>query len=250
MLEYMTIPPTIIMAERFPITPNKLEPMTDPMPIVTTAESVDSTPHVETIPRVEVTSVDTLIPSNDARSETITSKVDIPLEDRQLTPKEWLFIECYLSNGWNKAQAVRDAGYKCKSDESFRSKGYTLAGDPRIKRAIDIRQAELRTSMRARTEVNREYILEKLRTLAEMAMSREVIKVEGKTIALYQPNASVRAWELIGKEVDGMFVDRTADVSDSLRERESQLAILKQAQAIVDREAKSKEMAPFTKVDP
>jgi phage terminase small subunit len=166
---------------------------------------------------------------------------------RPLTRLESDFVEHYLGN-LNATQACKNAGYRCRNDLGYRAKGAKLVKLPHIKRVIDIRRAELQISLRAKTEINRAYILERLRTLAEMTMRVEAVRQEGKTIVLYQPQASARCWELLGKEVEGMFVDRTADVSDSLKEREAERAIIKKAHAIVNKAETDEKSAQYARV--
>jgi phage terminase small subunit len=156
-----------------------------------------------------------------------------------LTMKEKTFIENYLTNGYVGSQACKDSGYKCSTDEGFRVKASQLLRKPNVKRVLDIRREEVETKLKANTEITRELVLERLHALAVMTMEKTAIKQEGKTIVLYQPQASARCWELLGKEI-GMFIDRTADVSETLTERTKQLAILKQARAMVEQGKHSK----------
>ena len=158
--------------------------------------------------------------------------------DKPLTAKELAFVEHYLGDAiQNGTLATKLAGFRCKSEEAHRTRGSWLLKKPNVAKVINVRRAELQAKMRENTEITREYILERLRTLAEMTMSKKALPIEGskKTIVLYQPQAAARCWELLGKEIAGMFIDRTADVSDSLRDRERQLELVKKAVALVTR---------------
>ncbi len=61
---------------------------------------------------------------------------------KKLNPKQKLWVENYLSNGFNASLAAKEAGYKCKSDLGFRKMGYENRTKPHIKARIEERLTE------------------------------------------------------------------------------------------------------------
>lgn len=61
---------------------------------------------------------------------------------KKLSEKHYLFIERYIENGFNGAEAYRKA-FNMESLEVSKRKAYELLQDPLIKKAIEERQAEL-----------------------------------------------------------------------------------------------------------
>lgn len=57
------------------------------------------------------------------------------MSDKELTPKELLFCEIYLSNKFNGAEAYIDAGYK--ATEYARQEAYKLTTKPYIRKYLD-----------------------------------------------------------------------------------------------------------------
>jgi len=57
------------------------------------------------------------------------------MSDKELTPKELLFCEIYLSNKFNGAEAYVDAGYK--ATEYARQEAYKLTTKPYIRKYLD-----------------------------------------------------------------------------------------------------------------
>ena len=187
-------------------------------------------------------SVDTLISSKDdpRQPNASESDKDIPKE-RPLTPKEWLLIECYLSNGGNQKQATIDAGYKCKSDGGYRALSTKLFRKPNVARALYKRREEVKARIRANTEISAGEILDEVIQLARLASKPGAIVIHGKTIVTYQPHAAARCWELVGGQTHNMFTIKTADMSDTVKEREKQLDVVKQAYAVLKREKERQE---------
>ena len=110
------------------------------------------------------------------------------LQDK-LSPKEKLFVESYCSNGYNAAEATRQAGYATKYPNKVGSQNLAR---PRVKEAIRLLQAD---KMEAVT-VSPDYVLRKLVKPVEAAES------EGNH------TATLRGLELMAKHL-GMFIERT-----------------------------------------
>lgn len=58
---------------------------------------------------------------------------------KKLNTKQKLWADYYLSNGFNKSLAARQAEYKCKSDAGFRKIGWENSTKPHIKEYIEKR---------------------------------------------------------------------------------------------------------------
>jgi phage terminase small subunit len=166
---------------------------------------------------------------------------EIALEDRPLTPKEQIFVLNYCGNGFNASQAHRDSGYAAKSDASHGVRACIVLQKPNVRKAVLLKRKEMQAILQARTSLDREWVLRNLQEIVETAKQVEAIQSHGKTVVKWQPQAAVRALELIGKEVAGMFIDRTADVSDTVREREQQLELVRKALALVERQRQETE---------
>ena len=54
------------------------------------------------------------------------------ITDKHFTSREISFIFAYLANGGNAAQACREAGYRCKSDNAMARQGSDLLRDSKI----------------------------------------------------------------------------------------------------------------------
>lgn len=168
--------------------------------------------------------------TEEVEPESVEPKTDA--SDKPLSQREQLFVIAYCGNGYNGLEAFKTAGYPAKTDGSRRVRASFLRRQPNIMKAIEKRRAEIQTKLKVSTELDREYVMNNLRDIVETAKLVDAVKCDGKTVSKYQPNAAVRALELIGKEVAGMFVERTADVTDSIREREAQVALIKKAIAL------------------
>lgn len=110
-----------------------------------------------------------------------------PAAERPLTVKEKAFVERHLVHG-NGAQAVREAGYRCKDAAGM---AYELLGRPLVQKALQAARADLSK----RNELDADWVLGRLR---KEALSRRI----GSSHA-----ARVRALELIGKQL-GMFKEK------------------------------------------
>jgi phage terminase small subunit len=155
--------------------------------------------------------------------------------DKPLTPAEQLFVDHYCGNGFNATDAHEAAGFPAKNHNSHKSRGSALCAKINVRKAILLRRREMQVKIQEKTEMDREWVLRELQDVVRVAKQVEAVKSDGKTVVKYQPQAAVRALELIGKEVAGMFVERTADVTDSVREREKQLSLVKRALEILEK---------------
>lgn len=147
---------------------------------------------------------------------------------KPLSPKEKAFVHHYLNNGYVATKAAKSAGYTARNEDSFRVVASTVFSRKNVSRAIELGKRDVETRLANTSHLNRQWVLDKLAQIVITAMEVKAIKKAGKAIVQYQPQAAVRALELIGKEVAGMFVDRTADVTDQVRERERHLLAIKE----------------------
>lgn len=111
-----------------------------------------------------------------------------PIEDRELTLKQKLFVEAYVSSDGNLTEAARKAGYKGNNLNKVASE---LKAKPHIKKAID----ELTAKKIKELNVTKEYVLRKL--------VRTVEKAEDDN----NHGATLRGLELLAKHL-GMFIER------------------------------------------
>lgn len=111
-----------------------------------------------------------------------------PIEDRELTLKQNLFVEAYVSSDGNLTEAARKAGYKGNNLNKVASE---LKAKPHIKKAID----ELTAKKIKELNVTKEYVLRKL--------VRTVEKAEDDN----NHGATLRGLELLAKHL-GMFIER------------------------------------------
>jgi len=111
-----------------------------------------------------------------------------PTEDRELTLKQKLFVEAYVSSDGNLTEAARKAGYKGNNLNKVASE---LKTKPNVKKAID----ELTAKKIKELNVTKEYVLRKL--------VRTVEKAEDDN----NHSATLRGLELLAKHL-GMFIER------------------------------------------
>ena len=128
-----------------------------------------------------------------------------------LTPKEFRYVESYISNGGNKTGAARAAGYKSPA-----TLGGRLFDRPKIRNYID----SLMAKSLDRVEIKQGYILEKLKKIAERCMQEAPVMVfdyekkelvqlqdeEGRNVWKFDAANAIRALELLGKS-QGMWTD-------------------------------------------
>lgn len=144
------------------------------------------------------------------------------------------FVEAILA-GNSQGSAYIQAGYTAKNGAVARTCASRLLTKANVQGLLNQRRIEMMPSLQAHTEITREYVLKGLKALAELASQPRAIKSEGRTIILWQPNAACRALELLGRECpEPLFIERRADVTEALREREANLALLKKARDIID----------------
>ena len=67
------------------------------------------------------------------------------MSEVKLTPKQILFIDCYIANGGNGTQAAEDAGYK-GSRETLAAIAYENLNKPHIKAEIERRLSQFMTA--------------------------------------------------------------------------------------------------------
>lgn len=108
---------------------------------------------------------------------------------RKLTDKQQLFVYHYV-NSMNGAEAVRKAGYKCKSEHHESNMSNELRNHPVIAAFIE----EEMEKKRRKSEVTAEYILQKLIKIVEETESSS-------------PQSALRGLELMGKAI-GLYKDR------------------------------------------
>ena len=110
------------------------------------------------------------------------------------------FVEEYLID-LNAAEAARRAGY---SKRTANQKGYELRQKPEIQEAIII----AKKTRSERTEVDQDWIIERLVENVERAMTVEPVMVGGEKTGEYTYQGSVanKALELLGRH-QGMFTD-------------------------------------------
>lgn len=121
-----------------------------------------------------------------------------------LNPRQARFVAEYVKTG-NATQAYLDAGYQCS-----RSTAEKVASRLLRHAGVAAAVARARETAAKAAECNAEWVLRKLREVAERCMTAEpVLDREGNPTGEYTFNAAGanRALELIGKQ-QGMFVDR------------------------------------------
>jgi len=122
----------------------------------------------------------------------------------KLTVKQELFVEAYLIEP-NATEAAKKAGY---SEKSAHSTGPRMLENDGVKEAIAKAQAE----RSERTEIDMDYVLTSLQTVAERCMEPEPVKIrDGKVWKdsgewKFDSGGANRALELLGRHL-GMFKD-------------------------------------------
>ncbi|WP_262268627.1 terminase small subunit [Microvirga yunnanensis] len=119
-----------------------------------------------------------------------------------LNDKQTRFVEEYLVD-LNAAGAARRAGYSARSAAPI---GHANLRKPDIAAAI----AAAREARSARTGLTQDWVLDRLREMAERCMRQEpVLDRQGQPAGAFTFNAAgaTKALELIGKHL-GMFKDR------------------------------------------
>lgn len=96
----------------------------------------------------------------------------------KLTPKQALFVSEYLKTG-NATEAVKRAGYACKSDKVAGVQGVRLLGNASVSRAIEAR----RERRNATLELEEDYELKRAVELLDMCMKpTQVVDMFGKPV--------------------------------------------------------------------
>ena len=117
---------------------------------------------------------------------------------KKLTEKQRLFAEAYVM-GLSEQEAVRAAKYKMASDDNWRRDAYRLAKlnmkNGKVRNYIEL----LREQMASSLVVDKLYVVEKLKNLAE----------NGET-----ENIKIKALELLGKTFS-MFTDKVETKTES-----------------------------------
>jgi phage terminase small subunit len=124
------------------------------------------------------------------------------IKKKELTDKQERFIEEYLKD-FNATQAAIRAGY---SEANADKIGSELLGKTRVKEALEKKRAKI--TKKAETSV--EWVLEKLKTVAERCLQEEAVNdKDGNFTGVFKFEAAGvnRALELIGK-YHGMFRDK------------------------------------------
>lgn len=124
------------------------------------------------------------------------------MAERKLTPKQKLFVEEYLCD-LNASAAAKRAGY---SEKRAGEIGYQLLQKTTIQAAID----EAQKQRAARTEITQDWVLTRLKEVAERCMQHEeVLDREGNPTGEYrfEHTGANKALELIGKHL-AMFTDK------------------------------------------
>lgn len=111
-----------------------------------------------------------------------------------LSEKERLFVETYMTNGFERTKAVLVA-YNC-SPKNATKMAYELLQRPAIKLAIDTLKAE----MMAKTDVTADYVLKKIVKIVEQTSDEDSKQ--------FSPTSALRGLELLAKTL-GMFIDKT-----------------------------------------
>ena len=132
-------------------------------------------------------------------------------EDK-LTPKQALFVSEYLKTG-NATEAVKKAGYACKSDKAAGVQGARLLGNASVLRAIEKRN-EKRS---ARLELEEDFELRRAIELLDMCMKPQQIvdmfgkpvvdKETGKFVMTFDSKGANTALQTIAK-LRGKFVTK------------------------------------------
>lgn len=128
---------------------------------------------------------------------------------KKLTPKQQRFCEEYVVD-FNATQAAIRAGYSPKT-------AYEIGHQNLKKLEITEVIAATQQKLSEKTEINQEYVIRSLHTIAERCMQAEQVKdKDGKPIGDYKFDSSGanRSVELIGRTF-GQFVDKvkTEDVT-------------------------------------
>lgn len=142
---------------------------------------------------------------------------------KKLTPKQQRFVSEYLKTG-NATEAVRQAGYQCKSDDATRVQGARLLTNANVARAIEKGQ-ERRND---RLELEEDFELKKGLELLRMCMEPEHVynmkgqKVKdenGNYVMMFDSKGANMALQTIAK-IRGKFVQKVqVGFADSLAEQ-------------------------------
>jgi len=111
----------------------------------------------------------------------------------EITPKEDLFLEAYMANGFNRRKAVTDAGIKCGDPSSY---GATILNRDHVQNELAKRLQKKKNKF----FVNEQDIMEGLYAEAQLQ------KNEGGS-----QQGRIQAWVHLGKQL-GMFSDRIKEL--------------------------------------
>jgi hypothetical protein len=121
----------------------------------------------------------------------------MPKELRPLTDKEQAFVEAFSSNGYNRSDAVRKAGYSTKDPATT---AYELLQRPVVQNAVAIEKAKKR----------------------KFLMLDELDVIEGlhkeATSPKARPSERIQAWVHIGKHY-GMFQTAPKEPEDQIEDK-------------------------------
>ena len=137
------------------------------------------------------------------------------VNENGLNNKQQLFADYYLANGCNATKAYKEA-YKC-SQRVAEVNGTKLLDNTRVGEYLEKRQAEIRE----KTTVTQEYVVEKLKKVAERCMqeqpvmkfdyqTKEMIQAtdeNGEGIYQFDSAGANKALELLGKTI-GIYKDK------------------------------------------
>ena len=100
------------------------------------------------------------------------------MPEGKLTPKQELFVSAYLKTG-NATEAVKRAGYTCKSDKAASVQGARLLRNASVIRAIEARNQK----RSARLELEEDFELKRAIELLDMCMKpQQVVDMFGKPV--------------------------------------------------------------------
>ena len=142
---------------------------------------------------------------------------------KKLTPKQQRFVSEYLKTG-NATEAVRQAGYQCKSDDATRVQGARLLTNANVARAIEKGQ-ERRND---RLELEEDFELKKAIEIMQMCMEpkhvygfdgKPVKNSDGNYVMQFDSKGANTALQTIAK-LRGKFVQKVqVGFADSLAEQ-------------------------------
>lgn len=144
-------------------------------------------------------------------------------KNEKLTPKQQRFVSEYLKTG-NATEAVRQAGYQCKSDDATRVQGARLLTNANVARAIEKGQ-ERRND---RLELEEDFELKKAIEIMQMCMEpkhvygfdgKPVKNSDGNYVMQFDSKGANTALQTIAK-LRGKFVQKVqVGFADSLAEQ-------------------------------